>query len=45
MGFAPGRCVEETERAHPVTLKTAGACVYAHFEWGNYTMQKSLGGS
>ena len=24
MGFAPGRCVEETEHAHPVTLKRQG---------------------
>ena len=24
MGFAPGRCVEETEHAHPVTLKRPG---------------------
>ena len=24
MGFTPGRCVEETEHAHPVTLKRQG---------------------
>ena len=24
MGFAPGRCVEETKHAHPVTLKRQG---------------------
>ncbi len=42
MGFAPGRCVEETEHAHPVTLKRPGRVCTLIFEWELYNA-KELG--